>query len=241
MSQALNSGTHFDKLDRELAKDIIARSCERVAPPPKLKISQWASRYRRLARESSAEPGLWRNEKTPYLVDVMDSVNHPRTQEIIIQASSQVGKSEVLLNVLGYFIHQDPAPILCVFPNLDLCETFSKDRIAPMIRDTEVLADLVDEPKSKDSSNTIKHKDFPGGNLDIVTAVSPTGLASKVKRITLLDEIDRFPASAGGEGDPIKLASRRQDTYAHNRKLIACSTPTSLQTSKIYKLYCVEK
>ena len=43
-----------------------------LLPPEELNVSEWAERYRVLDAKSSALPGPWRNDKTPYLVGIMD-------------------------------------------------------------------------------------------------------------------------------------------------------------------------
>src|SRR5690606_39895857 len=116
-----------------------------------------------------------------------------------------VRKPEVINNTIGYYIDVDPRPMLLVQPTLESAEHYSQRRIAPMIRDTEVLAAKGSDSKTRDSNNTILMKSFPGGFLAIGGANSPAGLASRPIRVLLCDEADRFPDSAGGEGAPIKL------------------------------------
>ena len=53
--------------------------------------------------------------------------------------SAQVGKTEILLNSIAYYIDQDPSPMLIVQPTLAMGQAFSKDRLAAMIRDTEKI------------------------------------------------------------------------------------------------------
>ena len=204
-----------------------------VSPPPVLTVSQWADRYRRLSAESAAEPGQWNTDRAPYQREIMDSVNDPLVEEIVIMSSAQVGKTELLLNIIGYYIDYDPAPILVVQPTLKpMAEDFSKDRLAPMIRDTPALARKVRDVKAKSSGNTILHKAFPGGHVTIAGANSPSSLASRPVRIVLLDETDRYPPSAGTEGNPIKLAEKRTTAF-WNRKKIKVSTPTIKGVSQI--------
>lgn len=207
-----------------------------IAPPPVLKISEWADRYRRLSPESSAEPGQWNTGRAPYQKEIMNAVNDNECGEVIIMSSAQVGKTEIILNILGYFIDYDPAPIMVVQPTLEMAQTFSKDRLAPMIRDTPVLKSKVREARSKISENTILHKKFPGGHITIVGANSAAGLASRPIRILLCDEVDRYPTSAGAEGSPVELAEKRTNTF-WNRKKIKVSTPTIKNVSKIESEY----
>lgn len=207
-----------------------------VAPPPVLTVSQWADRYRRLSAESAAEPGQWNTDRAPYQREIMDAVNDPACEDVVIMSSAQVGKTELVLNIIGYYISHDPAPMLVVQPTIEMGQTFSKDRLAPMIRDTPALSDKVRDVKSRTSGNTILHKAFPGGHVTIAGANSAASLASRPVRIVLMDEVDRYPPSAGSEGNPIKLAEKRTTAF-WNRKKIKVSTPVLKSTSQIYKEY----
>jgi phage terminase large subunit GpA-like protein len=162
----------------------------------------------------------------------MDAINDPAIREIWFMKSAQVGWTEVLNNVIGYYVDQDPAPILLVQPTLEMAEAWSKDRLAPMIRDTPALFGKIADAKARDSGNTLLHKKFTGGHLTIAGANSPSGLASRPIRIVLFDEVDRFPASAGAEGDPISLGKKRSTTF-WNRKMLAGSTPTIKGSSRV--------
>ena len=206
-------------------------------PPANDTVSEWANKNRVLVSDSSAEPGRWRTDRAPYQKEIMDAFTQPGIHEIVIKASSQVGKSEIELNMMGRAIDIDPGPILYVQPTKDNAEDYSKRRIAPMIAACPTLAQKIFRPSSRDSGNTVTMKSFPGGSLAIIGANSPADLASKPVRYIFLDEIDRFPLSAGTEGDPIELAERRTETYRHNRKIVKCSTPTVKGKSKIEKAY----
>lgn len=148
--------------------------------------------------------------------------------------SGQVGWTEILLNAIGYYAHQDPSPILCVQPTLEMGQAFSKDRLAPMIRDTDAIKQLFAAARSKDGENTLLHKKFLGGHATITGANSAAGLASRPIRILLFDEVDRYPASAGAEGDPISIGKKRSLTF-WNRKVLIGSTPTVKGHSRVEK------
>jgi phage terminase large subunit GpA-like protein len=162
----------------------------------------------------------------------MDAVSDPLVEKVVIMKSAQTGGTEVIMNTIGYKIHLDPGPILAVQPTVELARAWSKERLAPMIRDTDILRGLVKEVRSRDSSNTLQQKKFPGGMIAIMGANAPSGLASRPIRDVFLDEVDRFPASAGTEGDPVKLASKRTQTF-YNSKIIVVSTPTIKGLSRI--------
>ena len=171
-------------------------------PPPDLKISQWADRFRRIPPEASAEPGQWRTSRAEYQREIMDAISDPLIERVVVMTAAQVGKTEILLNVIGYFIDQEPSPILVLNPTLDMGLSFSKDRLAPMIRDTPVLSEKVKDPRSRDSGNTLMHKKFVGGHITIAATNSPVSLAARPIRILLCDEVDRYPVSTGKEGAP---------------------------------------
>jgi len=195
-------------------------------------VSEWADSYRRLSPESSSEPGQWTTGRAEYQRGMMDAFCEPRTHTIVMMLSSQVGKTEILNNVLAYYIDQDPAPILLLQPSIEMAEAWSKDRFSPMLRDTVKLHGKVKEPRTRDSSNTVRHKSFPGGHITVAGSNSPASLASRPIRIVLCDEVDRYPVSAGTEGDPVALAHKRSTTF-WNRKLGLCSTPTIKGRSRI--------
>lgn len=207
-----------------------------LAPPPNLTISQWADKARRLSPEASAEPGRWDTGRAEYQRGIMDAVSDAMTGMVVIMSSAQVGKTEILLNMIGFHVSEDPAPILVVQPSLEMAEAFSKDRVAPMVRDTPVLAGKIAPVKTRDSGNTILHKSFPGGHLTIVGANSPSGLASRPIRIVLADEVDRYEDSAGTEGDPVNLAVKRTTTF-WNRKIVLVSTPGIKGVSRIERAF----
>jgi len=199
-------------------------------------ISQWADQFRKLSSESSAEPGTWATHRAEYQRGIMDAISAPGAERVVVMTSSQVGKTEIINNVVGFHVSHDPAPILVLQPTLEMAETWSKDRLAPMLRDTPVLTGAVADPRSRDSGNTMLHKRFTGGHLTVVGANSPSSLASRPIRVLLADEVDRYPPSAGTEGDPLSLAVRRTATF-WNRRVVVVSTPTIKGLSRIEMEY----
>lgn len=219
-----------------LRKAIQEQFKKRLKPPPKLTISEWADEYRKLSPESSAEPGSWNTSRAEYQRGIMDALSDPYIETVVVMSSAQVGKTEILNNAVGYFISQDPSPMLVVQPTLDMAQTWSKDRLAPMLRDTPILGGLVKDPRSRDSGNTTLHKVFPGGHVTACGANSPSSLASRPVRNVFCDEVDRYPVSAGTEGDPVSLAKKRSATF-WNRKILLVSTPTNKGASRIENAY----
>jgi phage terminase large subunit GpA-like protein len=217
-----------------LLNTLIAGSLSALKPPSKLNVYEWAEEFRYLSPEASSTPGKYRTADTPYQQEIMESFNDPAVEHIVFMSSSQIGKTELLNNIVGYIIDRDPSPTLVLQPTLDMAGTWSKDRLAPMLRDTPVLKGKVFDGKS--SGTTIFHKSFPGGHLTAVGSNSPASLASRPIRFLLEDEVDRYAQAAGNEGDARKLAGRRLATF-DNRKRFTVSTPGLKELSHIEPEY----
>ncbi len=209
-----------------------------MPPPPSLKVSEWAEKYRFLSPERTNEHGKYRCDRIPMQREPMDSVCDETVSETVLWWASQTaGKTEVLFNIAGFFMHADPATQLYVLPNVELCEEYSRDGLAPMIRDCPALRKLVADPRSRDSGNTIMGKRYPGGSFVYAGANAPAGLAGRPRRVVLKDEIDRYPLSAGTEGDPCALADKRAETYGVGAVKVSTSTATVKGLSRIEAKY----
>ena len=207
---------------------------QNLRPPPKLTLSEWAAEYAILSRETSAQTG--RFEAYPYQNGWMDAITAPDVDLVTVMKSARVGYTKTLDHAIGFFIHQDPSPVLVVQPRVEDSEDFSKTEIAPMLRDTPVLAAISGDPKAKNSNQTILKKTFlNGASLSLVGANSPGGFRRITARVVLFDEVDGYPAGgAGSEGDQIALGTKRSETF-WNRKIVLGSTPTVKGTSRIEK------
>lgn len=202
-----------------------------LKPKPRLSISEWADLYRFIPRGTSSEPGRWRTDRAPYSRAIMDAVSNPDNRYVVFIAGSQVGKTEIALNVAGYYTDQDPSPMMYLLPTDGVAEDFSKTRLQAMYDSTPVLKILAGS-NSRDSNNTIELKTFPGGYICLHGANAPAKLASRPIRILLLDEIDRFPDALAKEGSPIGLAIQRTTNFP-NKKIFLISTPTVKDASAI--------
>jgi len=205
--------------------------------PPSLSLSEWADNYRFLSPENCANAGRWKTSNMEPSREIMDTISDPNYQEVVLKTSAQFSKTEILVNTLLYFIHLDPSSILFIQPTVSAAEAFSKERVAPAIRDCKAIQHLVNNGKSK--SQTVLTKQFVGTNLAFAGANSPAGLASRPIRLLLMDEISRYGQSAGGadgEGSAIFLAKQRTATF-FNRKIVYTSTPGNKGTCHISALY----
>lgn len=218
----------------EIWQHVIAPTLPVVRPPAALDLSAWAEAHFMLSVESSAEPGRWRT--LPYQRGLMDAFTDPTVTQISMMKSARIGWTKCLNAAIGYYIHQDPCPIMVVQPTIEDAQGYSKEEIAPMLRDCPVLAAIVPEPKARDSRNTVLHKRFPGGSLSLVGANSARGFRRVSRKVVCFDEVDGYPPSAGTEGDQIQLGIRRTEYY-WDRKIAAGSTPTIAGRSRIEQMF----
>lgn len=209
-----------------------------IKPEPLLTVSEWAERNRMLSSKGSAEPGPWRNSRTPYLAEIMDclSPSHP-AQRVVFMKGAQVGATESGNNWIGYVIQHAPGPMLTVQPTVELAKRFSRQRIEPLLEETPSLRNLVAAARERDSGNTMLSKDFAGGQLVLTGANSAVGLRSMSARYLFMDEVDAYPGDVEGEGDPIALASARARTFGRRKKEYLVSTPTIEGASRIEREY----
>lgn len=209
--------------------------------PPRTTLSDWADRYRYMSLESNPTGGRWRTSTTPYLKEPLDCLTDEIHEEVVIMAPSQWGKSEVILNLVGYIIDRDPGPVLLIQETVDNARSWSSDRLTPMIRDTPCLRGKLSSGRGlkgtdEVASNQVLHKSFPGGHITMVGSNSGAGLSMRPIRYLLGDEVDAWAPSAGDEGDQISLAEKRT-VWFFNHKKVFISSPRLRATSRIEPRY----
>lgn len=208
-------------------------ACALMRPPEKLTVAEWADKYGMLSAEGSSQPGKFYVSNAEYEREPMEVLTPGTPWETMVAMwGSQLGKTQLALLLMAYFIDHDPSPILFVEPTEDLAKVIVRDRIDPMIRDTPQLTPLF-ASRSKGKSDLF-HKPFPGGQISMGWANSPSQLASRPIRILITDEEGRYGSNA--EGDPVDQARRRMATFP-NRKHARISSPGLRRTCRITKAY----
>lgn len=205
-----------------------------LCPPPRLSLSEWADKHYVLSAKASADPGQWTT--LPYQRGMMDAMADPFIERVSIMKSARIGYTEMGLALFAYHIVHDPCQIMIVQPTVEDAEGYSKEQLAEMLHTVPAVDGLVSDQSVKNSEQTILLKSFPGGVLGMVGANSGRGFRRVLRRVVYFDEVDGYPASAGAEGDPIKLGENRAKTF-WNRKIIAGSTPTIAGASRIEEMF----
>lgn len=226
----------IDKIDiKAKTINLFSQILKELAPPPKLTVDQWADEYRILSSKSSAEPGKWNTDRAPYQRGIMQAVSDSKTEIIVLKMGAQVGKTEILLNTLGYFIDYLPSSIMYLMPTKEFAQEFASTRFMDMVRSTPRLRNKIMEEET--GRDTKKIKEFSGGYVVFTGSGSASELASRPIRVILADEVDRFEKSVGDEGDAVELAIKRTQTFKGTRKIILVSTPTVKGNSKIELMF----
>lgn len=209
--------------------DWFPEELEAFKPPERYSVSEWADNFRVLT-SVSAEPGRWRTNRTPYLKEPMDRFTDPLIEKIVLCFGAQLGKTETELNMIGYALDQTSSPTMMVYPTDTIAKFASDKRVQPMIKSIKSISDKFDE------NSKLLELDFNNGNyMVLVGANSPSSLSSRSIKYLFFDEIDKYPAFAGKEADPIKLATERTKTFV-DKKIVMVSTPT-VESGNIWQAF----
>ena len=160
----------------------------------------------------------------------MDRFTDPLIEKIVLCFGAQLGKTETELNMIGYALDQTSFPTMMVYPTDTIAKFASDKRVQPMIKSVKSISDKFDE------NSKLLELDFNNGNyMVLVGANSPSGLSSRSIKYLFFDEIDKYPAFAGKEADPIKLATERTKTFV-DKKIVMVSTPT-IESGNIWQAF----
>lgn len=217
---------------------IIALRAAAAALKPKgsVRVSDWAADNRILSVEDSAEPGPWKNARTPYLVEIMDQLSEDAPARLIVfMKSSQVGGTQVASNWLGSIIDHAKGPVAVVMPTEKSLSDWMAQKFEPMTRSTPTVARSLHARSNKTSDNNAQRKKFTGGILYTKTAGSTADLKSTSLRYGIADEVDEWDWTTI-QGDPIGLLQVRLTAF-HDHKLFAVSSPTLKDASRIEEAF----
>lgn len=169
----------------------------------------------------------------PYTRRMFDSMFDPSTIETVLQLYSRGLKSTVILLAIGYVIDQSPRRILSLWPTNSQAEKWSKDNLCGELLDTTpCLQYLGSSGNRRLASNTILHKAFPGGLIDIFGANAPGDMRRAKGSFLYGDEIDAIDSTVSDEGDQLAIFAKRGDEYPDTIRVFA-SYPSLIGYSRI--------
>lgn len=227
-------------MPRQIAPEALARwrsvrretAAAAFSPRSHLSLSTWADKNRWLSADLG-EPGPWQTDRVPYMRAIMDAVTDRRVREVTVIKPTRIGATQaIVLNTIGYYVDQEPSPIIVALPTISDATKFSTQLMQPMFDDTPCLKGKLEAARSKKKRSTFLEKSFPGGALQIIGTKSPRAARMVHGRIILMSEIDAWEFSAGAEGAPDKLLPKRAGAYG-NPKFIRESSPLYKSSSRI--------
>lgn len=226
------------KLDQALAGGL--------RPPPRMKVSEWASAYRRFP-EDAPIPGRWRHETAPELVEIMDAMSpDDPCQEGIVMKCAQSGGSASAENFIGFISDLAPGPMLFVQATFQAALDWAAEKFWPMVDATPRLnpdrgGTIRAQGLSNGDGSTSKKILFArsSGYVLLAGANSAAGLRQRTVRYAVEDDLDQWPDDLDGQGSPEGMVDERLKVYRSRglSKRIKISTPTIKGASKIGAAY----
>ena len=199
--------------------------------------SQFAARYRWLKPGTTERPGRWTNEHFAYLVQIMaveEEAIESGKRRVVLMKSGQVGGSEAMINVVAWLKAKYEGPILYLISKDELAEEFGRERFSYILDTCEPLKRKA--LRGKANGETLRHKRFVDGKLDLSGGRSVLNLQSQPYRFVVIDEVDSLLDEIKNQGDPIKIAEIRLDAFEGDTLMIAFAHPTT-DTRGAAKLY----
>ena len=216
---------------------VVEQFVRSIKPKERLSVSQWADQHRIMAVGTTPHPGRWKTDRVPYAREPMDALSvHHSAQIIVLRWASQVSKTEIGLNWIGYSIAQNPQTMIAVQPTETMMKKMVQTRLNGIL-DSDVFKGIIADPKSRQSANTMQMKQFVGGHLHLNWAGSSSAAKSISAGALYLDEVDEYEKNLGEQGDTISLYLARTSNYERTRKILLTSTPTVRGNSTIDDWY----
>lgn len=220
------------------------KSRERFRKRRRLKVSQHAEKHRVLDSVTSDAPGPWRNSKTPYLIEIMDSLGNDLVQVkfkdgsfrsinpriVVFRKPTQVGGTAVGDNWLQWVMNEDPSSFTYTLPTDALLRRAIKSRIDPMIEASKCLVGKIASAKSRDGGNNQTEKSFEGGLLNLLAATAKNARSINSKRLNQ-DEYEEYIYDKE-QGDLAKLLDKRMLAF-RGAKCFKNTTPKIEDLSRV--------
>lgn len=186
-----------------------------------LTVSQWADEHRVLDPLFTNEHGPWSTKRVPYAREPMDAAADPWVRQVTIMGPTQIGKSEIANNILGFYLQHRPSPAMFVLPNVNASKLAARKRVRPMILASPALSAEMTENRHDFATRDITLR---RSSIYMRSAESPTELAAVAVRLVLGDETEKWPKWSGSEANPLSLVRERTRTF-YDHVIVLTSTP----------------
>jgi len=216
----------------EINSPILKDTIHNLAPSSDLTVSEWGAKYRVMTQYDSPAAGqLFDNNRVPYTVGIMDSFSQQSVRMIVFKAGTQIGKTNMMMNMLGWVASEKPGPTMLALPTKESVDRFSSARIDPMFKASPKLKPL----QQKKWRTQQKH--FNGGVLYLATSNSSAQMSSASVEYVFADELKDWKSSVNtGGSDAVKYLLDRQKTFPYTKKAVLVSSPSG-EESMLEKYY----
>ena len=197
-----------------------------LEPTKRQTIPEWMAENFRLPSETS-EPGLYNPKRAPYQYDVLMAMSpQSPARQISMCFGTQMGKTISEIGGMSYYAACYPRAQGFAFSNDGELKSFVKTKFDPVMVANPQIKKLFGQG-TRSTGDTVNEKLYPGGFLRFISANTEANMRSYSVAVMFADEIDTYPASVGGNGDPIDQLTNRTATFADTRKLVFSSTPAN--------------
>lgn len=220
------------------ARTVMFSAFSRAIAPRKRRLpSEWAARHRRLTSKGSSERGRWNNARNPLQVEIMDCASsYSPVREVVALLPIQFGKSEILTNILGYTMTDNPMPVLFALPAESSMNKMIDQKINNLIDTTDAVRDAMVSLNSRETSNRRTFKDFEGGQLFVEHAGAPVRLKSISVGLILVDEFSSFANELRSGDDPVALLDGRTTAFPRYKRF-KVGTPETIGNCRLTELW----
>ena len=193
----------------------------RMRHPEKIKVSEWAEKYRLVV--DGAHEGPWRHDYAPHTVKIMDTFGLSWVREVWFCGVEQSGKTNTMLNCIGWAIDCDPGNIFYLMPTENTSDKVMGEKIKPTLQKSPRLARFLS--KKQDDTTLDRIRLSHGVTFFPAWANSPSSMATFTAKHCFGDEVDKYPEMSGKETDPVTLLKKRNRNYKGRFKRFFSSTP----------------
>lgn len=206
-----------------------------LRPDPVITVEEWA-RAERVMPADGVEPGLYRPERTPYMIDIQRTMSPSSSYiEGWMKKGTQLGGSVSGENMLGCWICMGAGNILVSFPKIEDAKQWELSRFEPMRASSRALRKRIRASNTKGADNTKLRKKYPGGVMRLI------GVGSMPKSATVryikIEEADEYPVDVKNQGSIFDGLRARIRNFGRKAKMFGDSSPTIEGASHIDREY----
>jgi len=154
----------------------------------------------------------------------MDIAQERSTKKIVIQACSQLLKTQVMTAIAINTMANDPKNFAFASSSADDIKKFKTAKFESVVDASPQLKLLITDKSDKNATNSAKQTELKNGtNIFWLNLNTPNNLRGLTLATILCDEISGV--EIGAQGNPIKLAEARTSTFGDDALVVLASTP----------------